>query len=122
METITANQPQVSTRPVQVRCSSQPIGLCSSLRRIHFLKKEIQKIGVVKVLVNHKRCADGGCSCQMRLVRAPASRTATANTISETIATCAIAPSNPGTLSARRKYFSQAPDAFDKNPRPRASI
>src|ERR1043166_3642156 len=63
---ITANQPQVINRPLQVRCCSQPMGFRSSLARIQRGKNESQRKGVQKVF-SHQSCrAEGGSSRQRR--------------------------------------------------------
>src|SRR2546430_16101818 len=83
---ITANQPHVTNLPVQVRCSSQPTGLRSSLRRIQRRKNETQKIGVQNVASNQSRRAEGGSCCHERRVFAPASHVATNNSASDSSA------------------------------------
>src|SRR6267154_1092765 len=70
---ITANQPQVTSRPLQVRCSNQPIGLRSSFRSIHRRKKATHTMGVQNVFSHHTCAAEGGSSCQTRSVFRPAS-------------------------------------------------
>ena len=79
MEMTTASQPQVTRRPLQVRCSSQPMGLRSSLRRSHPRKKATPTTGVQKTRCHQSRKAEGGSSCQARRVFWPASTTAAAN-------------------------------------------
>src|SRR3989442_702302 len=69
---ITANQPQVTNRPVQVRCSSQPIGFRSNFRSIHRRKNFSQNIGVQNVVCHHSSSFEAGRSCQTRLVFRPA--------------------------------------------------
>src|SRR2546430_16378055 len=88
---ITANQPHVTNLPVQVRCSSQPTGLRSSVRRIQRRKNETQKIGVQKVASNQSRRAEGGSSCHERRVFAPANQVAINNSASDSSATSPIA-------------------------------
>src|SRR5436305_395594 len=90
---VTANQPHVTKRPVQVRCCSQPTGFRSSLWRIQRRKNESQRKGVQKTC-SHQTCAcDGGPSCQTRRVFAPAIRTARNKTNTENIVLCATAQS-----------------------------
>src|SRR6266403_802985 len=69
---ITANHPHVTNLPLQVRCSSQPTGFRSSLRRIQRRKKESHTIGWQKVRWNHTCSLEGGLSCQELRVFAPA--------------------------------------------------
>src|SRR5205085_7549229 len=82
-ETMTPNQAQVINRPLQVRCSSQPIGLRSSFRRIQRRKKSSQMTGVQNVFSNQRCRAEGGSSCQTRAVFAPAARAAKAKASKE---------------------------------------
>src|SRR5207244_4667151 len=82
-EMTTANQPQVTKLPLQVRCSSQPMGLRSSLRRIQRRKKESQSTGVQNVFNHQSWRREGGCSCQAREVFNPASRIASIKMSSE---------------------------------------
>jgi len=63
-----ANQPQVTRRPLQVRCSSQPMGLRSSFRRIQRRKKPSQKTGVQSLRRHTSRRAEAVSSCQERRV------------------------------------------------------
>src|SRR5882724_1400265 len=70
---ITANQPQVTSRPLQVRCSNQPIGLRSSFRSIQRRKKATHTMGVKNVFSHHIWVIEGGWSCQPRSVLRPAS-------------------------------------------------
>src|SRR5436305_15116608 len=91
---ITANQPQVTSRPLQVRCSNQPIGLRSSFRSIQRRKKATHTIGVQNVFSHHACAADGGLSCQTRSVLRPATVIARSKTSRERDVTRPIAQSN----------------------------
>src|SRR4051794_40974301 len=97
---ITASHPQITRRPVQVRCSNQPIGLRSSFRPIQPRKKESQTKGVQNVF-SHQSCrGEGGSSCQERRIFCPATRIASARMSHEKTETFAMAPSNwPGELN-----------------------
>src|SRR5688572_8198669 len=77
MAEIVANHPQVANRPLQVRRSSQPIGLRSSFRCIHFRRKDSQNTGVRNVSRNHTSLLLKGCSDQERAIFLPASSMAT---------------------------------------------
>src|SRR5436190_8076051 len=91
---ITANHPQVTNLPLQVRCSSQPMGLRSSFRSIQRRKKESQNIGVQKVLCHLSCNCDGGRSCQARLVWPPASTIASISPNSDRAVTKPMPQSN----------------------------
>src|SRR6266702_3166425 len=91
---ITANQPQVTNRPLHVRCSNQPIGLRSSFRSIQRRKKATHTMGVQNVFSHHTCAADGGSSCQTRSVFRPASVIASAKASRERDVTRAMDQSN----------------------------
>src|SRR2546430_1262544 len=86
-EIITASQIQVTRREVQLRCSSQPMGLLLSFQRIQRRKTASQKTGVVKVRSSHSLWADGGSSRQRRRTFLAAIWRTQARVISERAAT-----------------------------------
>src|SRR4051812_1610249 len=89
-----ASQPQITSRPVQVRCSNHPIGLRSNFRPTQPRKKLSQTKGVQNVFSNQSCRFEGGSSCQERRILFPAIKTATARTTQEKAVTCAMAQSN----------------------------
>src|SRR5678816_3501549 len=83
MEAITANQDHVTSRPIQVRCCNQPIGLRSSLRRIQRLKKPVITTGVQKVRSVCCTQTGGGSSRQLERICRAETPIATSSTPSE---------------------------------------
>src|SRR5271168_1875239 len=118
---ITANQPQVTSRPVQLRCSSQPMGLRWSFQRIQRRRKPTQIIGVQNVVCNQICRRDGGSSRQIRRVRAPAANTAAMSTAKERIVSPAMTESRLP-LETRRKYTGQVPREFVIKPIPDTTV
>src|SRR5687767_8529992 len=62
------NQIQAVTRPLQRRFSSQPMGLCSSERRIHWRNVPCQKTGVQKNDSTSACSLVFSLSCQLRRI------------------------------------------------------
>src|SRR6266404_3818322 len=114
---IAASQPQVTSLPLQVRCSSQPTGLRSNFHFIQRRKNERHRMGVQNA-ARHQSCrCEGGSSCQTRRVFAPAKRITTTKTSTEMTVTCAIAETN-WLVEAKRRYIGQRPIALVRNPKP----
>src|SRR6266568_1760243 len=114
---ITASQPQVTSLPLQVRCSSQPTGLCSNFHRIQRRKIERHRMGVQNVACHQSCRCEGGSSCQTRRVFAPVKKIAATKTSTEMTVTCAIAQTN-WLVEAKRRYIGQRPIALVRNPKP----
>src|SRR6266568_932997 len=114
---ITASQPQVTSLPLQVRCSSQPTGLRSNFHLTQRRKNDRHRMGVQNA-ARHQSCrCEGGSSCQTRRVFAPAKRITTTKSTTEMTVTCAIAETN-WLVEAKRKYIGQFPIALVRNPKP----
>src|SRR5437660_4997512 len=115
---MTASQPHVISRPLHVRCSSQPMGLVSSLRFIQRRKNEIHTTGVQKVRCSHTCCRDGGGSRQMRRVFAPAKRIASASANNEMVNMSAASQASCPLVTVRKTNVPKLCDKFVINPIP----
>src|SRR5882724_5757918 len=93
---MTANQLHITSRPDQVRCSSQPMGLRSSLWRIQRRRKPAQITGVHNFCSSHSRRADLGSSCQTRRSRQAANPMADTSIRMDRMATNASEKIRPG--------------------------
>src|ERR1041385_7832194 len=65
---MTANQPQITSLPLQVRCSNQPMGLRSSFRFIQRCKRSSITTGVQSLFFSQLPTGLGGRSFQLRFV------------------------------------------------------
>src|ERR1051325_7961207 len=94
MEITIANHAHVTSRPVQVRSSSQPTGLRSIFQRIQRLKNFNQITGVQRVRFTFCLHNGGGSSRQLRRICHAAKTVAPNNTSSENPALSSIVARN----------------------------
>src|SRR5438105_9546861 len=104
----TPSQPQVTSRPLQLRCSNQPIGLRSSFHFIQRWNTDLNRIGLQNLSSNQAIRAEGGSSCQTWRTRQAVKRIASTNAANDIKLPRAM-PRKKSTLRAGPRLLSSRP-------------